>query len=306
MSLLARKSLLLLVSAQAVAFGAVAEPVDDARADIRSTYNFDPGSMSFSEQARRTPSLSALWDRYAKSPGVYVEALRQELQVQGQPELVYCDGGMLLLAKSSSADDQTLGLASIARCSLVEIEHTPYFYTLHALAVRGIDTFDLQARMLSKPKYSVFIVQHALSLGQDYAFLYPFQVQDENAYVPRLIARLPSESDPTAQKSLVRALWYAATPESEAAIRSFATSASASSVAKADALALLKGLDEVRRWPSDHSTLERIRSAVNVPDAVSLSELRAMRRKRMHSISDEALHDLEAYTALIYRISRGT
>ena len=70
---------------------------------------------------------------------------------------------MLLLHKSRTAEDQALGLASIRKCTLAEIQHTPYFYTLHSLALRGVDTFDLQLRMLSKPEYSVFIVQHALT-----------------------------------------------------------------------------------------------------------------------------------------------
>lgn len=277
---------------------------DETRADIRSTYNFKPETMTFDEQARRAPSLSALWDRYSKAVSIYSDALRTELRAPGNSELLYCDGGMLLLAKSNSADDQVLGLASLQRCSLAEIQHTPYFYTLHSLASKGHDTFGLQARILAKPKYSVFIVQHVLSLGQDYAFLYPSLVQEESVYVPRLIGRLREERDPTAQKSLVRALWYAATPESEATVRTFANSSDASTLAQDDARKLLKSLDEIRLLKSGDTILRRILSAINVDEGISDSELRAKRRARMRSISDEALHDLEAYTALIYRARR--
>jgi hypothetical protein len=211
---------------------------------------------------------------------------------------------MLLLNKSKTPEDQALGLTSIQKCSLTEIQHTPYFYTVHALAVRGVDTFDLQARMLTKPKYSVFIVQHALSLGQDYAFLYPFLVQEESVYVPRLIARLREERDPIAQKSLVRALWYAATPDAEDALRTFANEPGSVSTATEDARKLLESLGTVRQWKADDQTLKRVRSAINVSERVSVPELRTKRRTRMRAISDEALYDLEAYTALIYR--RGT
>ena len=62
----------------------------------------------------------------------------------------------------------------IRKCTLAEIQHTPYFYTLHSLALRGVDTFDLQLRMLSKPEYSVFIVQHALTSGRITRFYTPF------------------------------------------------------------------------------------------------------------------------------------
>src|SRR5206468_11472555 len=45
-------------------------------------------------------------------------------------------------------------------------EHTPYFYTMHALASRGIDTLNLQFRILAKPKFSAYIVAYALNLGR--------------------------------------------------------------------------------------------------------------------------------------------
>lgn len=284
---------------------ASAQSVEDARADIRSTYDFDPTSMPFDEQARRAPSLSALWERCSKMPEVYLHALRAELRATGNRELLYCDGGMLLLNKSRDSQDQTLGLSSLRKCSLAEIQHTPYFYTLHALAVRGVDTFDLQSRILAKPDFSVFIVQHALSLAQDYAFLYPLLVQDESAYVPRLIARLRDDNVAAAQKSLVLALWYAATPEAEAAVRTYATEPEASAAAKDQARKLVERLESVLRWTPDDATLQRIRSAVGVSAGVSEAELRSKRRARMKSISDEALHDLEAYTVLIYRARRG-
>jgi hypothetical protein len=280
---------------------ASAQSVSDARADIRGTYDFELTSMTFDEQAKRAPSISALWDRYTKNTEVYADALRSELRTPGNRELLYCDGGMLLLNKSKNQEDQGLGLASLGKCSLAEIQQTPYFYTLHSIAMRGIDTFDLQLRMLSKPKYSVFIVQHALSLGQDYAFLYPLLVVDETVYVPKLLKRLSEEQDPIAQKSLVRALWYAATADGETAIRKLASESGASSPAKEDARKFIENLNAVRQWKPNDATLKRVSAAVEVTSKTTESELRAKRRTRMRSISDEALYDLEAYTALIYR-----
>ena len=157
--------------------------------------------MTYAEQAARAPALTALWNRYDRQVELYREALRGELRAEGNRELLYCDGGMLLLAKSRDAADLALGLAAIRKCTLAEIEHTPYFYALHRLAMRGHDVFELQLAILSRPRYSAYITPHAMSLGQDYAFLYPFLVQEESTYVPRLIARLAAEADPTAQRS---------------------------------------------------------------------------------------------------------
>ena len=301
-----KKTLLLLVVAACVGAPAVlSQEPPDIRADIRSTYDFEPSTMTFDEQARRAPDLSKLWDRYDKNREPYQTALRSELRTNGNRELLYCDGGMLLLAKSESAEDQQLGLDSLRKCSLAEIQHTPYFYTLHRLAVRGIDIYDLQIRILSKPKYSVFIVQHALTLGQDYAFLYPFLVQQESTYVPRLAVLLQTTTDASAQKSIIRAMWYAATIEAETAIKSAAADRRLADLARADARQLLQSLATVRGWSESNANLKRVRESVGVTSSATEGELRAKRRARMRAVSDEALHELEAYTVLIYRLRRG-
>jgi hypothetical protein len=143
---------------------AQAPTLESAREDIVRTYNFDPNGMSFDEQAKLEPTLSALWDRYDKFPTIYSAALRQALRTDGNTEMLYCDGGMLLLHKSKAPPDRPLVLASLAKCSLAAIQHTPYFYTLHELAREGIDTLDLQWKILAKTDFSAFIVAHAPTL----------------------------------------------------------------------------------------------------------------------------------------------
>jgi hypothetical protein len=61
--------------------------------------------------------------------------------------------------------------------------------------------------MLAKPKYQVYIVAHSLTLGQDYAFLYPLLVQEEAKYVPRLFERAKTEKNATAAVTLINAIW---------------------------------------------------------------------------------------------------
>jgi hypothetical protein len=278
-----------------------AQSIDDAMRDIRMTYDFEPSKMSFQEQAERAPLLSTLWDRYDKNRDIYRPALLSALRSEGAREQLYCDGGMLLLARSKDVGDDTLGIASIKRCSLAEIQHTPYLYTLHALALKGIDTTELQFRILERPKYSAFIVMHSLTLGQDYAFLYPFLVREESAYVPVLIERLKIEREPVAQKSLVRALWYAATDRAINALREYSNSNHADTDVKSELRKRLGTVDDIRSRPNDDSMLNAVRKHVGVPTSATERDLREKRRVRMRSISDEALYDLEAYTALIYR-----
>lgn len=278
--------------------------VDDARRDIQRTYDFEPSTMTFAQQSQRAPELSKLWDRYDKAPEAYRPALRAALAAGGQRELLYCDGGMLLIAKSKEAADRELGLRSVAKCSLAEIEHTPYFYTMHQLAREGVDTLDLQWPMLRKPEYSVFVVRHAMNLGQNYAFLYPLTMQDEGRYTPRLVERLKSEADPTAQKTLVAAIYYSATPEAEAALRAIAASGSPYPVdARAEAVKAVESIDRARAEAvPDRGRLAMMAPGID-PDAPQ-ADLRAGRKARMRAVSDEALLELGVYTVLLYRTFR--
>src|SRR5437899_3650519 len=133
--------------------------------DIQNTSNFDPSKLSFEDQAKRAPTLSALWDRYDKTSDVYRDALRTALKTPGARELLYCDGGMQLLAKSKLPEDLNLGLQSISKCSLAVIDQPPYFYTMHACASRGIVSLVLQFRILAKHKFSTYIVSKGLTLS---------------------------------------------------------------------------------------------------------------------------------------------
>ncbi len=269
--------------------------------DIQNTYNFDPSKLSFEEQAKRAPTLSALWDRYDKTSDVYRDALRTALKTPGARELLYCDGGMQLLAKSKLPEDLNPGLQSISKCGLAEIEHTPYFYTMHALASRGIDTLDLQFRILAKQKFSAYIVAHALNLGQDYAFIYPLLVQDESKYVPRLAERARIEKDPTASATLTKALFYAATSQAESALKSLASGASYAPATRNSAAKMVEQATFIRSLVASDSNIRKLSELIGMDNSAGETELRSKRRARMRSISDEALIELDAYTAFIYR-----
>ena len=275
--------------------------LERARQDIRSTYDFEPSEMSFAEQAKRAPNLGKLWSRYDAEPSIYLKAIREELRSEGGRELLYCDGGMLLLAKSSIEEDKALGLSSIRKCSLAEIQHTPYFYTLHKLAVEGVDTFDLQVRMLEKPNYSVYIVPHALTLGQDYAFVYPLLVREESLYAPRLMELLEATADSKAKRSIALALWYSANSDAESTLRSLASSSEVDDELRKELRQRLDYLSELRQAADSDQSVENLRALVGVALGDSETVLRQKRTSRMRSISDEALIELDALTFLIYR-----
>jgi hypothetical protein len=290
--------------ALALAFGfspSADASVEEAKRDVIQTYDFDPSTMSFDEQAKRAEKLGDLWTRFDESPDFYRDALRSLLGQDGGREMLYCDGGMLFLQNAVQATDKELGLRSIARCSLSEIQHTPYFYTMHSQALAGIDTVELQFKMLTKPKYQVFIPMHALTLGQDYSFVYPLLVQDETKYTSRLIGKTKTEKDPAALNTLLLALYYSAVPDAEAAIHSMAQSKTLPAEVHQRA-ELVEGLISKAREADATKVHEWIKqNEVPIAPNATEKELRDGRRKRMRVISDEALMELDVYTLLIYQ-----
>lgn len=299
MNLIYRFAVLAVVTYSSTTFAG--SSVDDATRDIVQAYAFDPTVMSFDEQAKRAPKLGELWGRFHKSSDSYREALRALLGKEGGTEMLYCDGGMLFLKEALQASDKALGLKSITKCSLSEIQHTPFFYTMHTQAVANVDTLDLQFRMLRKPKYQVFIPLHALTLGQDYSFVYPLLVQDETKYVGRLVERAKSEKDPVAMNTLLLALYYAATPEAEQTLQSISDDKDVSPAVKKRAEEMVERIGLSRK--SDAAKLEDWikRNELDISAKATEKDLRQGRRNRMRTISDEALMELDVYTMLIYQ-----
>jgi hypothetical protein len=120
-----------------------------------------------------------------------------------------------------------------------------------------------------------------------------------------LIEKLKSERDPVAQKSLVLAIWYAATPEAERALRALATrSASQPGVVQEKASEMIDRITEARGLSYGAQAALYWRGKTDVTSSDGEPEIRAKRRARMRSISDEALIELDIYTPLLYRSFR--
>ncbi len=98
---------------------------------------------------------------------------------------------------------------------------------------------------------------------------------------------LHDEKDETAQKSLLLLLWYAQTPDSDNALANFEKDATKPQVSRTYATELIHRKDTVG--------LTARASAITDSE----QSLRAARRARMKAVSDEALFDLNSYTAKI-------
>jgi hypothetical protein len=276
----------LAVAACGAGMGAIGAADEAAvRQEIRDTYSFSPHELTTQQITDKSKVLDGLWTRAKAQKETYIPVLRSELaRTDGQPFFLY-DGSMLLLSLSDTAPDRRTALSAIARCDLRDIQHTDYFRQVHRLATLGENTTEAALHILAEPKFTVFIPQHALTLGQNYALIYMVFPMDPVQWLPPVLARLRVEPEPTAQKSLLLLAWYAQTKEADAALSAFAAD-----IAKPDASR------EYARELSDRNTkaglLASATSALH-----SEASLRAQRRDLMKRVSDEALIELDEKTA---------
>ncbi len=290
---LAILGLTLSINAQATA--------NPATQDLLKTYAFDPGKMPVEEQAKHAQDLADLWTRAHADTEAYLPALRTLLGKKGNTEILYCDGGMLLLDGSPQPADKQLGLDSIAKCTLAEMEQPGYFYTLHKASLEGIDTLPLLFRMLSKPEFEVYDADHNLTLEQDMAFTYPLLVQDADHYFSRIVERLKAEKNTTARQTLLAAIYYSATRDSENALNAVADDKSIPPVVRLRAQVFLKRISDMRKIEPGkvYEWMKQNRFDLSVTN--SEADLRTARQNRMRDISHDALRELDIYTLLIYQ-----
>jgi hypothetical protein len=252
--------------------------------EILETYNFQPHLLSNPEINKKSAVLDQFWNRAKAEKTVYIPALRQELADFKNPPFFLYDGSALLLSLSDTSADRKIALAAMAHCDLRDVQTKDYFYQVHRMATLNEDTTAAAFRILERPKFSVFIPQHVLTLGQNYALVYMLLPADQDYWLQPAIDRLRTEADETAQKSLILLLWYAQTDAADQAIAAFAGDASKTAAAREYAKQIVQGKDKIGAKPRAEAS------------QTTEAALRKKRQERMKAVSDEALIDLDDYT----------
>jgi len=282
-----RKPLAFCAVAALTAAPAGAAPADrnaEIRKEIRETYTFRPHELNDQQIQDNAKRLDVFWDKAKANRAAYVPAIRDELASADAPIFFLYDGSALLLSLSDAPPDRALALRAISRCDILDVQPSAYFHQVHDLAVRGGDTTEAALHILSEPRFTVVVPQHALTLGQDYCLVYMLLPTDPGLWRPRVIERLATEADQTAQKSLLLLLWYDQTPDSDAAIARFASSNDKPQSSRDRARELLQRNEAA-------GPTAGVKAAFR-----SESSIRSARRARMASVSDEALMDLDSLT----------
>ncbi len=175
----------------------------------------------------------------------------------------------------------------MARSDLRDVQPKDYFFQVHRMAALNEDTSAAAFHILEQPDFKVFIPQHVLTLGQNYALVYMLLPTSQDYWLQPAIDRLRTEHDQTAQKSLILVLWYSQTDAADKTIASFAADASKPASAR----------DYARQIPQAKDKI----GAKQRAEALTFTEasLRQKRRERVKAVSDEALIDLDDYTMML-------
>lgn len=259
-------------------------------AEIQKLYDFHPHTLSTAQINQKSDLLDQFWTKAKSQRDVYVPELRRELADFSNPPFFLFDGSQLLLSLSDAPADRKIVLSAIVHTDLRDLQLKDYFLLVQRMAAQGEDTTAAAFHILPEPKFQVFIPQHSLTLAQDYCLVYMLLPTNQDFWVQAAIEHLRAETDATAQKSLLLLLWYAQTPESDKAIQEFSTAAKPQA-SKTYANELVHRKDSLARTDAAGSS-------------ESEESLRQARRERMKAVSDEALYDLDSYTAKIIAIRK--
>jgi hypothetical protein len=259
----------------------------DLHAEIHRVYNFQPHTLSDAQIAQESALLDQFWTKAKSQREVYVSGLRRELADFSNPPFFLFDGSKLLMSLSNDPADRKIILSAIAHSDLRDLQSRDYFLLVHSMAAQGEDTTAAAFHILAQPKFQVFIPQHSLTLGQNYCLIYMLLPTNQDLWLQSAIGRLHGENDVTAQKSLLLLLWYAQTSDSDNAIGEFSTDPGKPQASKAYANELVHRKESVGL---------KTRAT---PLTTTEESLRQARRERLKAVSDEALYDLDSYTAKI-------
>jgi hypothetical protein len=256
-------------------------------AEIRQTYNFQPHTLTSAQIDQKSAVLDQFWKKAKLQRDVYLPALRQELADFSNPPFFLYDGASLLSTLSNDPADRKIILAAIGHADIRDVQARDYVLFVHKFAALGEDTTHAAFNILANPKFTIFIPQHSLTLGQNYSLIYMLLPTDQNFWLQPVISRLHDEKDETAQQSLLLLLWYAQTDESDKSLSDFAKDETKPQKSRTYANDLIKRKDSVGL------------TARTLAIASSEQSLRDARRDRMKAVSDEALYDLDSYTVKI-------
>jgi hypothetical protein len=195
-------------------------------ATVIKTYSIDSKRLkdkAYSEAS--SAAMTGLWKLASANPKHYAPLLAAELALDGQPADFYLDGPLLLHLLDPSPEMGKVGAAALTRVDFGKINLNPanYLISTNYLMADGVDTSDAALHILDFKghEFMVDLFPHVFFYGKTEALVWGLFGLDEALFVPKLAARLETETDPHNLGALIHALWEAATPEAWAALHRY-------------------------------------------------------------------------------------
>lgn len=255
---------------------------------IIAVYDFHPHTVTDAIREQKSNEMDAFWNEVQQHQQVDLPFLRAELTNPQAPAFFHMDGAQLLLSLSSSPADQALAVSAMSTADLSDVTPSAYFYSIHELSMKGVDTTAAALHVLDDPSFVVYVPQHAMTLHAPDCLLFLLLPVDPSKWLSAVSQKLAATKSSEAQRALVTLIFYAQTPESDRVLDTVASSAYLP--------------DAVRKTAGNwkQAANEAYKHKVDVPG--DEAQVREARRQRLNAVSDEAIDDVQEMTLRLVQL----
>jgi hypothetical protein len=251
-------------------------------------YSFSPHKVTDAERKTKAAEMDAFWSEVKAHQVSELPMLRVELKDPSNPSFFFQDGSSLLLSLSQDQGDAMIAVDAMSRADLRDVQPPAYFYSIHSLSMKGVDTTKAALHVLDDPRFAVAVPQHAMTLDQSMSLMYLLLPVDQRRWMAAAQGRFASEKDETAQKSLLLLFFYSQTKDGDSVIRSAAKDPSTSDSVRKEAQKYINDAKEALRMKTDVEGTE--------------TSIREARKNRLTAVSDEAIGDVQEMTARLIQL----
>lgn len=254
--------------------------------DIKRVYDFSPGKVTREEQNQKIPLMDDFWNKVKSDSTRYLPELRAELQIDGNPDFFYFEGGQLLLSLSNSISDKQIVLKGILKSDLSDIDRRTFVLTLNYLAKSKLNTTEAALKILDDKEFRFFIPEHSFYFNQGYCLTYSLLPTNADYYLSTMINRFKEEKNINTKKSIVTLLWFANTCDGNEFLKELTTSKTI------DSEIVGYTRDLLTRKPKKEKYYKEL-------DSMSFDELIEAQIASTNRLSDEAIYELDYITKLL-------
>jgi hypothetical protein len=254
--------------------------------DVKQTYDFSPGKLNKEEQDKKIPLMDDFWNKVKSDTTKYLNELRTELRIEGNPKFFYFEGGQLLLSISRNITDKKIVLDAILKSDLSDVDRRTLVGTLNYLAKSNLNTTEVSLKILDDKEFKFFIPEHAFYFNQGYCLTYSLLPTKAEFYLDAVTNRFKEEKDINTKKSIVTLLWFSNSCSGNDFLNGLLT----------DKTIEKEVLDYTKNLLARKSKKEKYYKEL---DNMSFDDLVKAQMASTNRMSDEAIYELDYITKLL-------